>query len=98
MHKGQHEELCAKGQMLVLLAGVIVAEEQRVLRYGRESWGRARATGIEVSVSEKGWKQLLGEQICETRVDAVSMFGFECSLPAPQSWCSLGTQNYQNAR
>lgn len=31
------EELCAKGRTLVLLAGVIVAEEQRVLGCGQES-------------------------------------------------------------
>lgn len=57
IHGGQHEELCAEGQTLVLLAGVIVAEEWRLLGCGWESWGIAEATGIKVPVSEKGWKQ-----------------------------------------
>lgn len=52
----QREELCAKGRMLVLLAGVIVVEERRVLGCRWESWGTG-ATGI-VSESGKEWKQL----------------------------------------
>lgn len=78
-----------------MLTGDRVADEQRILGCEWESWVRAGTTGIEVPLSEQGWKTVVRKQICETCVDAVSMFGFWCSLSAPQSWLSLGTQKYQ---
>lgn len=50
-HGGQPEGLSAKGEMLVLLAGVIVAEEQKDA--DKSLGGRAGVGGMKSSISEK---------------------------------------------
>lgn len=76
--------------MVVLLAGLTVAEEWRVLGCELGVLGKSWGHWDRSPCKWEGVETAVGKQICEICVDAVSMFGFGCSLSAPQSWLSLG--------